>query len=169
MDTISFMRRPAAVVLAVFLFSCSGPEPLQGIDLPPASMPDEFETSGYAVQFVREFDAGAWSLGEHSYTMALDCPETGFAPFRSGEVGFTVNEAAQLFREPVYLRLTGQSRLQTGGASAMTIHPEQTTAAVISLIGITEEGATASADCVAELVMDTGDTYELLPGEPFRA
>lgn len=132
-------------------------------------MPDEFETATYAVQFVREFDGGTWSLGRHRYTMALDCPATGFDSFQSGPVVFTVNESAHLFSDPVYIRLRGLSLLQTGEATVMTIHPDQTTVAIVSLIGITEEGADASADCVAEMVADTGDVYELLPGESFRA
>lgn len=81
------MRLLVASLCAITcIVGCSEPEPLAGIDLPPASLPEVFEPKLWTVTFRHVFDAGFWSPGHHVYSLHLDCPEAGenrWTPTRS--------------------------------------------------------------------------------------
>ncbi len=71
---------------------------------------------------------------------------------------------------PVYLRLGGLSTNTLGPPNVQTIHPDQLTIALVTIVGTTEEQAALAAeslDCEVIIVWD-GGAEELSPMEPYR-
>lgn len=149
--------------------ACSEPPPpLAGIDLPPASLPDEVSQSGWSVAFVHEFGEDFWGEGEHVYQLALECPPIMGEPLATPPIFFEVERLA-LPIDHVFLRLGGISDSRLGPLNVSAFNPRQATTAVVSIIGVTESAAKAAFDdCVGQVTWDLSGSGELVPLEPFK-
>lgn len=156
----------AAVVLA--LTACSSPEPLAGIDLPPAVTPANIEGGGWAITFSREFDPGYWQAGQHIYTMALVCDAILDEPMRTSPVFLESSPDQEIIGQPVYLRLVGLSHLLLGPKTLNAINPQQATKAALTVIGVDADAARRAFDtCTGAFYADGGDPIAMTPEEPF--
>jgi hypothetical protein len=164
------MVRLAVLVVAICLLgACAEPlPPLEGIDLPPASLPDEFESGFWSVSFSHDYDPAGWAEGSHRYSLSLDCDIVLDEPLATGDVLFAVTAQARA-HERVFLRLTGMSSSLVGPTSILAIEGKQPVTAVITILGVAEHDATEASDrCAGEVVIDGNSTDVLVGGEPFR-
>lgn len=161
--------RKLAVALALLLAACAEPiSPLAGIDLPPASMPDEIEPSAWSISFSHEFGELFWIEGEHAYQLSLDCPQIMDEALNTPPILFNVVRLA-LPSEHVYLRLGGLSETRIGPINVGAFAPVQPTSAIVSIIGIPEDDLAMAFDsCAGEVTWDLEGSAPLLPGEPFK-
>ena len=149
------------------LSACSEPEPLAGIDLPPASIPDQVELGGWAVSFSREFEPGFWEEGEHIYVLALVCDALG-DPLSTQPVFLESNGAQQIFDQTIYVRLVGLSHGTLGPKTLNSINPQQHTTAVLTSIGASANAAREAFEtCRGAILIDGGDPLPLTPEPPF--
>lgn len=156
-------------VLALLGSACSGPEPLAGIDLPPAELPEDLEVGGWAITFTRDFEPGFWSEGAHSYTMALVCEPILDDPMRASPVFLEVTSSQQVFDEKVYLRIVGLSHLLLGPRTLNSINPQQPATAALTVLGVSASGAREAFEtCTGAFFPDDGDPLPMTPEEPFR-
>lgn len=153
------------VLLAV---ACSQPEPLQGIDLPPASIPDEIDQAQWAVPFSHGFGEGFWDQGPHAYQLFLDCPAIEEGETQSEVILFAAGEDVPTFDHPIRLRLAGLSTTTMGPPDLQFVSTQQDTTALITVVGLSDEQAEAAGDCEGEVFWDEGQSAPLLPQEPFR-
>ncbi|MFZ0014926.1 MAG: hypothetical protein WAL25_12525 [Acidimicrobiia bacterium] len=164
------MFRVMALVAAVLVVSACADSlpPLEGIDLPPASMPHELEPGFWAVSFAHDYEPGSWAEGPHHYTLSLDCDVILDEPLASGQLGFAVRAEAQAFPR-VFMRLTGLGSSLVGPTDLLTIETDQPATAVITVLGVAEADAEAASDgCAGQVVIDGNGTETLVGGEPFR-
>lgn len=162
------MRRTLLVSILAAVVACSPSPPLEGIDLPPASLPDELEDSVWAIAFSHDFQPGFWEEGEHTYSMHLTCEAAIEEPLDSEVHRFESATRVPPFESPVYLRLAGISGSQFGPTGLETINPDQPTTAVVTVVGISEEDVAAAAECAGEIRYDHGQSAVLAPEEPVR-
>jgi hypothetical protein len=162
------MRRPVLVVLTVLAAACSPPEPLAGIDLPPASLPDQYETALWAISFSHDFEPGFWEEGTHTYNLNLTCPAALDAPLETRDLSFIANPRTQVLDGRAYLRLVGLADSPTGPRNLVSISTEQPTTAILTIIGVPEDAAHDATDCTGEVQFDRFGKASLLPGQPFR-
>ena len=139
----------------------------------PTAIPPETFSGTWAISFEYPFPDDFWPVGVHRYGFYIDCPLLMDETYGSDWVFFYVTEEELLpeFEMPVYLRLGGLSFGSLAPISMDTIRPGQTTIAVVTLMGITEENAilaTTSSDCVIMINWDQTFTEYLTPGEPFQ-
>ena len=162
------MRRLASVLLLVVV-ACAEPlPPLQGIDLPPASLPDQIEPAGWSVAFSHEFGAEFWDEGQHVYQLALDCPLVQGQPLQTPPI-FCEVSPLNLQIDHVYLRLSGPADSRLGPPNVTDFNPEQATTALITVVGITESQALeAMESCVGQVTWDIGGVAPLVPLEVFE-
>ena len=160
------MRR-ILIVLLLGVAACSQAPPLEGIDLPPASLPDTLEESIWAIAFSHEYEPGFWEEGAHSYSLHLECEPAMDQPLETEELPFVSDPGAPVFATPVYLRLAGLARSQFAPPSLTTIHPDQPTKAIVTVIGVAEEDIEAASECAGEIRYDTA-TAVLSPEEPVK-
>lgn len=161
--------RSLAVALVLLLAACTEPlPPLAGIDLPPASMPDEIEPATWSLAFSHEFGGGFWEEGEHVYQLSLDCPQIMDEALNTPPILFDVFRLV-LPVDQVYLRLGGLADSLIGPINTSGFAPIQPTTAVVTIIGASaEDVSTAVEECVGEVSWDLTATAPLLPGEPFK-
>lgn len=158
-----------AFAICSLVLACSPAPPLEGIDLPPASLPAEFEDSIWAVEFSSGFEPGFWEEGAHKYSLHLDCPVALDEAIDTNLIRFESNSAVNLFSTPVYLRLVGLADNQTGPGNMFSINPEQPTIAIITIIGLERDDAHAAADvCEGEIRYDDSGRAALAAGQPVR-
>jgi hypothetical protein len=155
------------VVLGLMVACTPEPTELQGIDLPPASMPDNFDLDVWAISFSREFEPGSWNAGSHTYSLNLDCPILFDEPVQTSERSFSVTPLARSF-DHVYLRLNGVSATIVGPTGLFALRPDQPTTAAITVIGVAKENARDAASCAGEVKVDGGRAEPLIAGQPFR-
>lgn len=163
------MRRlPTVIVAAVLVLSaCAEEEPLRGIDLPPASVPEQVELGGWAVSFSREFDPGFWTEGEHIYVLALVCEPLG-DPLSTQPVFLESSSAQQIFPQTIFVRLVGLSHGTLGPKTLNAINPLQPTKAVLTSIGADAHSAREAVEtCQGAILIDGNDPLPLTPEEPF--
>ncbi|MDX1467956.1 MAG: hypothetical protein R3258_01300 [Acidimicrobiia bacterium] len=162
------MRSLTAALLLV-VFACAEPlAPLEGVDLPPASLPDQIEQGGWSVAFIHEFGEGFWEEGDHVYQLALACPEIEAAPINTPPIFFEVGPL-NLPVDHVYLRVGGPADSRLGPPNVGAFNPQQTTTAVITVLGITESQAQrATESCSGTVTWDLTGSAELLPLEIFQ-
>jgi hypothetical protein len=165
------MFRRIAMVVAVVALSvgaCSGEEPLRGIDLPPASVPDSIVEGAWAIRFTHDFPPGAWAQGDHAYALALACDAILDEPMRTDPITFSVTPG-QVFDQEIYLRVVGLSDNTAGPPTLSTIDPQQPTTAALTIIGVSESAANEAADtCAGAIFFDDADPLPLVPETPFR-
>ncbi len=165
------IRRVIGVVVgALVLAACSSAPRLEGIDLPPAQVPDEIEPDAWAITFTREFQPGFWGEGTHGYELALACDQILDEPMRTSPVVFDVAAAVgDPFPEPIYLRVVGLSHFLLGPQTLNAISPAQPTTAALTIIGVSEEdAASAEETCVGAIFYDGLQPEPLFPTSPFR-
>lgn len=164
-----FIGRAILAFVGVVVGSgCAPAEPLAGVDLPPASMPDEVPESHWAVAFSHRFEPEAWSEGPHVYRMTLDCPDALEEGVETELVFFAADPEQPEVDGIVYLRATGLSTTSLGGIDMGRIAPSQETEALLTVVGMPEAEAMAATACVGQIEFDTGVERPLEPGDPFR-
>ncbi len=156
----------AGVLLLVV--ACSQPEPLEGIDLPPASIPDDIDSAQWALPFSHDFGPGFWEEGPHAYQLFLDCPALEEGQTESEVVFFAASEDLPTFDDPVRLRLAGLSSTTMGPPDLRLVSTDQDTMALITAVGLSEEQVDAARECEGEVFWDEGQSAPLLAQEPFR-
>ena len=124
--------------------------------LPTAVPPDSAEIGNWAITFRYDFPDAFWVPGDHTYGFVIFCPGQVFD--YNGEWIFfrvTENEIPQSF--PIYLRLSGLSLepFRSAYLDENRINPDQATAAVVHLVGLSEEQVEkAREDCEILLAWD---------------
>lgn len=162
------LRLALLVTLTAMVVSCAQPSPLQGVDLPAASLPDEIEPGMWAVSFTHRFGEGFWQRGPHTYAMELECDAIIDVPMTTGERGFSSIPGAPTF-ELVYLRPSGLGTTVLGPTGLAVVDPGQATVAVITVVGISnEDDARAAIDCQGSVRVDGDPAMPLSFQEPFR-
>lgn len=158
------------LILAVPLLvaGCTVAEPLEGIDLPPASVPDEIDPDQWAVAFSHAFGPGFWAEGPHVYRLSLDCPDAIDEKVLTGINFFAAGPDVSTTEGTVYLRPAGLSTTPLGAANVQSVSTGQETTALLTVIGLTRERARAATTCSGEVEFDDGQSEPLEPGEPFR-
>lgn len=144
------------------------PAPLEGIDLPPASIPDDLDPAQWAVAFSHDFGPGFWDEGPHAYQLFLDCPDVEEARVESEVVLFAAGSDFPTYDEPVHLRIAGLSTTTLGPSDVTFVNPEQTTIALVTVVGLSQAQIDAVSRCAGEVFWDEGSSAPLLPGEPFQ-
>jgi hypothetical protein len=110
-------------------------------------------------------------VGYHRYRIYIDCPLLNQDSYTGEMQRFIVAEEMPVHESPVYLRLGGLSFGPLASLSTITINPVQSTIAVVTFSGISEEDARlarTSSDCEVLMNWDGVSTQTLLPGEPFQ-
>jgi len=140
--------------------------------LPTAVPPDgpPGQVGDWAIPFSYEFPAGTWHVGFHRYALRVDCPILAQESLAGEWRDFVVTKESAPINTPIFLRLGGLSTGTLGPPGIQTIHPDQLTIALVTILGVTEEqalAAAASQDCEVVVVWD-GGAEELSPAEPYR-
>ncbi|MFV2043362.1 MAG: hypothetical protein ACC700_09055 [Anaerolineales bacterium] len=110
-------------------------------------------------------------MGFHRYALRVDCPILAQEGLAGEWRGFVVSNDSSLLNTPVYLRLGGLSTGTLGLPNVQTIHPDQLTIAVVTILGVTEEQASVAAesdDCVVFVAWDGSRAEQLAPAEPYK-
>lgn len=153
----------------LLLAACAEPEPLRGIDLPPASLPDEIDRAQWAVSFSHEFGPGFWAEGPHVYQLLFDCSEALDEDEVESELRFfAAGPDFPTFDQQIHLRLQGLSTSTMGPPDVQVVSTEQETAALLTVVGLSDAEAEAAGGCAGEVQWDDGQSARLEPGEPFR-
>ncbi|HEX9848432.1 MAG TPA: hypothetical protein VGB33_08440 [Acidimicrobiia bacterium] len=152
----------------LLLVACDQPPPLQGIDLPPASLPDDLNAEQWAIAFSHEFEPGFWTAGPHVYKLLLDCPDAGDTLVDSELSFFAAGPDFPTVDSPIYLRLSGLSTTRLGQPDLSFMSTEQETTALLTVIGLSNDQVTAASECVGEVQFDDGQSARLRPSSPFR-
>ena len=169
-----------SLTLIVVAAACSNqgepeePTPIPSVQaatpLPTAVPPDSAAGGGYAVTFRYDFPDGYWHLGNHSYGFLNDCPESAY-DFSTEWLIFKVTEEVDPVHFPVYLRLNGLSVEPYSPAymQEFVIHPDQATAAVVHLVGLSEEQAEeAQNECEMLIAWDRSLPKSMEAADIFR-
>ena len=156
----------------------AGPEqevaPLPTVStLPTAVLPEggPGQTGEWAIPFTYQMPEGTWGVGFHRYGLRVECPILAGASLAGEWQDFVVTNDVTPLNVPVYLRLGGLSISTLGPPNVLTIHPDQVTIALVTIVGVTEEQAAVAAeseDCEVIIGWDGANAEELLPGEPYR-
>lgn len=158
-------------VLAVSLLlpgACTAAEPLEGIDLPPASIPEDIEPENWAVAFSHDFGPGFWEEGPHAYQLFLDCADVEEARVDTEVILFAAGPDIPGFDEPVLFRIAGLSTTPLGPSDVRLINTDQHTIALITVVGLGEDELDAVSRCEGQVFWDEGRSATLQPGTPFR-
>jgi len=136
--------------------------------VPPEGGPGQI--GEWAIPFQYQMPEGTWGVGFHRYALHVDCPVLAQDSLAGEWRDFVVTNDATLLNVPVYLRLGGLSTGTLALPNVRTIHPDQVTIALVTIIGVTEEQtaiAAESSDCEVIVVWE-GGAEELSPTEPYR-
>lgn len=163
-----FGMRAMLVATLLLVAGCAQREPLQGIDLPPASMPDDIDSAQWAIAFAHDFGPGFWEQGPHAYQLFLDCPATDETSAESDVILFVAGSDVDTLDDPVHLRLAGLSTTALGPPNMKSVSTDQNTRALITAIGLSDEQVETAETCEGIVYWDDGKSAPLQPGEPFR-
>jgi len=156
------------LAVGLLLAGCAQPTPLEGIDLPPASIPADIDPAQWAVGFSHDFGPGFWDEGPHAYQLFLDCPNVEQARVNSEVVLFAAGPDFPTYDDPVHLRIAGLSTTPLGPSDVTFVNPEQTTIALVTVVGLSQTQVDEVSGCAGEVFWDEGSSAPLRPGEPFR-
>lgn len=159
------MRSLLAVGLLV-VAACA--QPLEGVDLPPASLPDEIDSAQWAMPYSHEFGPGFWSQGPHVYQLLFDCPEVGEEEVKSELIFFAAGSEYPTLDQQVHLRLQGLATTTMGPPDLQFVSTDQETTALLTVVGLSDAQVEAAAECAGEIQWDDGQSAPLQPTEPFR-
>jgi hypothetical protein len=163
--------KPILLILGLALVACSQasaePDPF---DLPTAIPPEVPPSRGaWAIPFIFVFPPTFWEQGQHQYAIDVDCPDGAGGDVQSQAHTIIVTEDAQIFDSPLYLRLYGPSTSLIGQPSGPFIHPEQTTIAAVTILGVSTESVdVVSSECEVRFFWDDQPPEFLSPQDPFR-
>ena len=140
--------------------------------LPTAVPPDgePGQIGEWAIPFSYQMPEGTFGIGFQRYALHVDCPILAQDSLAGQWRDFVVTNDVTPLNTPVYLRLGGLSTGTLGPPNVQTIHPDQLTIALVTIIGVTEEQATIAAespDCEVVVVWG-GGAEELSPMKPYR-
>lgn len=130
----------------------------------------QVQAGEWAIPFAYQMPDGTWGVGFHRYALHIDCPILAQDNLAGQWRDFVATKDVAPLNTPVYLRLGGLSTNTLGPPNVQTIHPDQLTIALVTIIGATEEQAALAAeslDCEVVIVWD-GGAEELSPMEPYR-
>lgn len=150
----------------LLIVGCS--QPLEGVDLPPASLPDDIGATQWAIAFAHDFGPGFWEEGPHAYQLTLDCPEAGEVEAESRVIPFAAGPDFPTFDDPVRLRIAGLSTTDMGGSDVTLVSTDQHTIALITAVGLSEDQVNAAARCTGQVFWDDGKSASMEPRTPFR-
>jgi hypothetical protein len=168
------------VIIIFFMTACStttpttvqSPQPTTAPPtLLPTAVPPRNIPGAWAISFEYPFPSGFWNEGAHRYGFLIDCPILLEESIAGEWRWFNTVEEAQLVESPIFLRLGGLSYGLLAPIDRDTIHPEQTTIAVVTILGVTLEDAElaiSSPDCEVLIRWDDKATEILSAGEPFQ-
>ncbi len=156
------------LAVGLLVAGCAAQPSLEGVDLPPASIPGDLDPAQWAVAFAHDFGPGFWEEGPHAYQLFLDCPEVEEARADSEVILFAASSDSPTFDEPVHMRIGGLSTTALGPPDVSFVHPEQTTSALVTVVGLSQAQVDAVSRCAGEVFWDEGSSARLRPGEPFR-
>jgi hypothetical protein len=127
----------------------------------------------WAISFEYQFPSNPWSVGMHEYTIENSCPNVDIdgtgTHSASHTQTFEVSESAAVLQGNAYLRISGLTDKPLDAQLLENIKPLQTTIAVWTLIGMTQEQAElAVTDCTVTVSWDGGTAKQLQPGLPFQ-
>jgi len=131
----------------------------------------EAQPGTWAVSFSYEFPPGFWPEGLHRYGFYMDCPVMQQFNVPSEYVDFTVTPETAAFDSPVYLRLGGLSTGALAPINLDSIHPDQATVAVVTVLGVSEDQAQQAgqtSECEVVIGWDAVNATTLNAAEPFR-
>jgi hypothetical protein len=184
MGDFSAMKRYTGIFLifftTLFFTACSTTNPAtvqspQPTTAPPTLLPTAVpprNTPGtWAISFEYSFPSNFWDKGTHLYGFFVDCPTLIEETIGGEWRWFNATDEAQLFESPIFLRLAGLSHGLLAPIEIDTIHPEQATIAVVTILGVTLENvelATSSPDCEVLIRWDDKTPKNLVAGEPFQ-
>lgn len=137
----------------------------------PTAVPPRNIPGAWAISFEYPFPSSFWNEGSHRYGFLIDCPILLEENITGEWRWFNTVDEAQLFESPIFLRLGGLSHGLLAPIVIDTIHPEQATIAVVTILGVTLENAelaTSSPDCEVLIRWDDKATEILSAGEPFQ-
>jgi hypothetical protein len=140
------------LVAGLLLAACGGDEPVEEVTsvptpsqapagpspLPTAVPPDSVSSGSWAITYRYDFPDGHWIAGDHTYGFKIFCPN--IYDFSGEWIFFRAAESAITQSQPIYLRLNGLSSepFRPGYLSENRINPDQATAAVVHLVGLSE-------------------------------
>jgi hypothetical protein len=137
--------------------------------VPPEGGPGQ--TGEWAIPFTYQMPEDTWGIGFHRYALHVDCPVLAQDSLAGEWQDFVVTNDVTLLNVPVYLRLGGLSISTLGAPNVLTIHPDQVTIALVTIVGVTKEQAAVAAeseDCEVIIGWDGSNVEELLPADPYR-
>ena len=168
-------RLLVGIVIAVAAAACSADTelepPIPTTDVLPTAVPPDTQPGSWAIPFTYQFPEGTWGVGFHRYALRVDCPILAQESLAGEWRDFVVTNETSPLNTPVYLRLGGLSTATLGPPNVQTIHPNQLTIAVVTIIGVTEEQASVageSEDCEVIIGWDGSRAEELSPAQPYR-
>lgn len=137
-----------------------------GIALEQTGTSENVEGDHWFAHFMMAIEPNGWSLGEHQYSITVDCPH----PYSSrvSQVRFKVSNEAQLKSDTLYLQPKGifDERFVVGSRIDI-INPRQRTAVSVALTKLTElEARRRSKDCKVTVEWDNGPSTPVSPCEP---
>jgi hypothetical protein len=138
--------------------------------LPTAVQPDGPVGGSWAVTFRYDFPESYWRPGDHSFGFLIECPDLAY-DFSTEWLIFKATEEVDHIPIPVYLRLNGLSVEPFSPAymQQSVIHPDQDTAAVVHLVGLSEEQAEEAWDeCEALIAWDQSSPKAMEPVDVFK-
>ncbi len=156
--TLASVRTLVALVFLGTLASGCASQALTPANVAP-------EPAGFmAVSFTRTFEPGFWTDGEHAYRLVITCPARSVGP---PPVSFSVSAQSDRV-DTAYLRTDGPGRSPLSPADLSSVHPDDTTVAVVTLAGMTQADAeNARQVCNGTVVYDALDPEPLEPSHPF--
>ncbi len=138
--------------------------------LPTAVQPETTTGGNWALTFRYDFPEMFWEPGDHTYGFVIECPNTNF-DFKTEWIFFRVTENAEHVPFPIYLRLNGLSMepFTPTYSQEARIHPDQETAAIVHLVGLTEEQVEeARSECDLLIGWDRAAPQNLEPMDAFK-
>ena len=137
----------------------------------PSAVPPEGPPAIWALPFEYAFAPRFWSLGRHDYLFRIHCPELGYVESVGAARHFSVFEDAPGSRPDIYLRQKGLSTKTLGEPNRAYIHPDQTTVASVTFLGLGKQQAESlvtSPRCAVTISWDDGaGSQSLSAGEPY--
>lgn len=139
--------------VSLLLAACGGEAPVEQVTsvpapteappgptpLPTAVPPDSVAAGNWAITYRYDFTDAFWVPGDHTYGFKIFCPNLVY-DFSGEWIFFRITESAITQSFPIYLRLNGLSSepFTPGYLQENRINPDQATAAVVHLVGLSE-------------------------------
>ena len=160
-----------AIVLTWYIFTplqtdITSTSKVSGVALEQPGTSGYSEEDDWFTSFMMAIEPDGWSLGEHQYSITVDCPQ----PYgkRISQVKFKVSNDAELKPSALYLRPKGifDERFVVG-SKIDVIHPRQKTVVSVALTRLTElEARRRSKDCKVTVEWDNGPSIPVSPLDP---